>query len=430
MPTTPPPVAVAPERTSLPVRTVITALIGGTLLLKAAGFCWDFLGYYISDGLGHGTTAAGAGLTLFGIGWCAGQAFSGAVTDRLGQRTALIVFMCFSALACFALALTTSLPALMALSLLLGFTMEIHRPAVSAEINDSITGEAARTRAQGWTYWAMNVGIAVCGGLGGYLAHQHGYQLLFVANGIACLVFALIARRVLTPRPRAPRASASLSYRHVLADTSLRWITVAEVGAMICAYGLVSVLPLVMVDDGLPPSAYGAVMIANTAGVLILTPPLMRVLIGRDEEMRFPIAPLLAVGSLILGAGMAFAVLQHTTLGYAIAAVLIVPGEICYSVATGAYISKAAPPGATGRYQAVLSGASATASLPPLGIALALNTGGRPLVAAILAASALTAATACYPLARALRARQAPEPDPRTAGREPVPAAHDPKEPS
>jgi MFS family permease len=398
-----------PARPRPSARTVITALIGGTLLLKAAGFCWDFLGYYISDGAGHGTTAAGAGLTLFGIGWCVGQACSGALTDRLGQRAALTLLMSISALACFALAVTSSLPALLAVSLLLGFTMEIQRPAVSAQINDSITSEAGRTRAQGWVYWSMNVGIAVCGGLGGYLAHHYGYQLLFVANGVACLVFALIARRVLAPRARAATPSASLTYRQVLADPSLRWITLAAVGAMICAYGLVSVLPLVMMDDNLPPTSYGTAMISNTAAVLILSPPLMRHLVGRDEEMRYPLAPILAVGSLILGAAMAFGSLQHTTLGYCLAAVLLVPGEICYSVAIGAYVSKAAPPGATGRYQAVLSAAAAAASLPPLGIALALDFGGRPLVAVLLALSALIAAAACRPLARTLRAPAAAE---------------------
>ncbi|MFE2640129.1 MFS transporter [Streptomyces scopuliridis] len=404
MATTHPPVgSPTSARTSPSTRTVITALIGGTLLLKAGGFCWDFLGYYISDGAGHGTTAAGAGLTLFGIGWCVGQAVSGALTDRLGQRTALTLLMSISALACFALAFTSSLPALLAVSLFLGFTMEIQRPAVSATINDSITSEAGRTRAQGWVYWSMNVGIAVCGGLGGYLAHHHGYRMLFVANGVACIIFALIARRVLAPRPRTVTRPTSLTYRQVLADPSLRWITVAAVGAMICAYGLVSVLPLVMTDDNLPPTSYGIAMISNTVAVLILSPPLMRALVGRNEEMRYPLAPILATGSLILGAGMAFAALQHTTLGYSIAAVLIVPGEICYSVAIGAYVSKAAPPGATGRYQAVLSAAAAAASLPPLGIALALNLGGRPLVAAMLALSALTAAAACRPLARALR---------------------------
>ncbi|MEV4920621.1 MFS transporter [Streptomyces tirandamycinicus] len=412
LPATPVPASTGPS-----TRTVVTALIGGTALLKAGGFAWNFLGYYISDGAGHGTTAAGTGLTLFGIGWCIGQACSGALTDRLGQRTALTILMAVSALACFALALTRSLPALMAVSVLLGFSMEVHRPAVSAQINDTISSEAGRTRAQGWIYWSMNVGIAVCGGLGGFLAHHYGYQALFIANGIVCVAFALIARRVLTPRPHAATVPVMVTYRQVLSDPSLRWISVAAVGTMICAYGLVSVLPLLMASD-LPPTTYGVAMIANAVAVLVLSPPLMRFLVGSNEQMRFPLVSVLAAGSLILGAGMAFAALQHTLPGYATAAVLIVPGEICYSVAVGAYISKAAPAGATGRYQAVLSGASAVASLPPLGIALALELGGRPLVAALLSASGVTAAAACLPLARALRSRgtgrptRAPAPNP------------------
>lgn len=172
---------------------------------------------------------------------------------------------------------------------------------------------------------------------------------------------------------------------------------------MISAYGLVSVLPLVMNADSLPPTAYGTAMICNTVAVLVLSPPLTRLLVGRNDHLRYPLAPILAAGSLILGAAMGLAALQHTTPGYAIAAVLMVPGEILVSVALGSFLATAAPAGAIGRYQAVLSGASALASLTPLAIALALSAGGRLLVAALLMSTAVLAAWACLPLARALK---------------------------
>lgn len=391
-------------------RSVVWILIGSSLVVKAGGFCWDFLGYYVATGVsgsGHGTTAAGAALTVFGVGWCLGQASAGVLTDRLGQRTALTALMIVSALACFALTLATSLPALLAVSLCLGLTMEAHRPAVSAAINDTISSEAGRTRAQAWLYWSANVGIAVCGGVGGYLAHHHGYRSLFVVNGIVCLGFAVVARRTLAPRAEKV-GEQPVSYRQILADPTLRWITVVAVFAMVCAWGLVSVLPLLMTSDRLPTTSYGVAMVANTVAVLVLTPPLMRLLVGRGDTVRFPFVPVLASGSAILGIAMTVAAFQHSVLGYAAAAILLVPGEILYSVALGAYTSSAAPPGATGRYQAILSGATALASLPPLGIALALDAGGRPLVASVLAASAVIAVAACYPLSRTMRPHPAP----------------------
>lgn len=112
---------------------------------------------------------------------------------------------------------------------------------------------------------------------------------------------------------------------------------------MISAYGLVSVLPLVMNADSLPPTAYGTAMICNTVAVLVLSPPLTRLLVGRNDHLRYPLAPILAAGSLILGAAMGLAALQHTTPGYAIAAVLMVPGEILVSVALGSFLATAAP---------------------------------------------------------------------------------------
>lgn len=394
----------APARTA---RSVVWILLASSLAVKAGGFAWDFLSYYVATGTGHGTAAAGGALTVFGVGWCLGQAGSGWLTDRLGQRTALTVLMLLSAAACFALALVRSLPALLTVSLFLGMTMEAHRPAVSSAINDAIDSDAGRTRAQAMLYWSANIGIAVCGGAGGYIAHHHGYRGLFLVNGLVCIGFALVARRTLSARPPAAEQQAH-SYRQVLADPALRWIGLAAVFAMVCAWGLVSVLPLLMTSDGLPPSAYGTAMVANTVSVLVLTPPMMRVLVGRGEQLKYPLAPILAAGSAILGLGITVAAMQHTTIGYSIAAAILVPGEICYSVAIGAFISTAAPAGATGRYQAVLSGAGAIASLPPLGIALALDAGGRVLVAVLLGSCALAAVLACRPLARALRSTTRP----------------------
>ncbi|WP_329453501.1 MFS transporter (plasmid) [Streptomyces sp. NBC_01724] len=385
-------------------RSVIWILIGGALVVKAAGFSWDYLGYYVSDGAGYGTTAAGAALSVFGLGWCIGQIASGAITDRIGQRAALTLLMLVSAVACASLAAARSLPALLAVALFLGLTMDVQRPAISATINDSLTSSAARTRAQGWLYWSSNAGIAMCGAVGGYVAHHYGYRPLFVANGVACLLFALVANRTLPVRGPSARHS-EIRYREVLRDPSLRWITAASLGAMVCAWGLVGVMPLLMTEDGLPPTAFGIAMVANTVAVLTLSPPLVRLLVGKTDTMRYPLVPILCAGCVCLGLAMSFAALQHTVVGYSLAAVCIVPGEILYSVAVGAYISAMAPPAATGRYQAVLSGSAALASLSPLGIALALSSGGRSLVAALLAASALLAVLACHPLMRALRSR-------------------------
>ncbi|MFF3950563.1 MFS transporter [Streptomyces sp. NPDC001902] len=383
-------------------RSVVWALIAASLLVKAGGFAWDFLGYYVS--VTHGTTAAGAAMTLFGVGWCFGQAISGQLTDRAGQRTALVIMMTFAAISCVALTLVASLPALLIVSVCLGLTMETYRPAVSASINEHIASGGARARAQTALYWTINVGIAICGGLGGYLAHHYGYKPLFIANSAVCLAFALLALRLLAARRAAPDdPGTDVTFRQVLADPSLRWIALVSTAAMVCARGMVSVLPLLMTADGLPPTAYGAAMIANTVAVLALTPPMTRLLIGRGDLLRFSPVAVLAAGTAVLGAGIGLAAYQHTTLGYSIACAALVPGEVAYSIAVGAYLSTAAPDGAVGRYQAVISASSAVASLPPLGIAIALNVGGRPLVAALLGGCALLGVAACLPLSRALR---------------------------
>ncbi|MBB5101541.1 MFS transporter [Streptomyces spectabilis] len=398
---------------------VITALLATTFLVKACGFAYDFLGYSISAA--HGTTAAGAALTLFGVGWCVGQLASGAMTDRLGARSACTIGLLLAAAVCAGLTVASGLNTLMLLAFCLGCTMDVHRPAVSAQINERLTNDGARTRAQGWVYWVSNVGISLSGGVGGFVAQAHGYRFLFALNAVASVAAALLVRRTLTGRRAAPRAEqAHVTYAQIISDARLRWMVAAAIAATTCAYGLISVLPLVMSADGLAPSAYGTAMLANSAAVLLLSPPLTRLLVGRDDRVRYPIGPVLAAGSLILGAAMALAALQHTIVGYATAAVLMVPGEICYSVAAGAFVATAAPAGAIGRYQAALSVAGAIASLTPLAVAGALTAGGRPLVAGLLVASAVLGALACVPLSRTLRTADTAD-TAEPAGHRPVP---------
>ncbi|GGO41665.1 MFS transporter [Streptomyces lasiicapitis] len=405
MTVTAPPPAAAQVRPSGPsARVVITTLLATTFLVKACGFAYDFLGYSI--GAAHGTTAAGATLTIFGVGWCVGQLVSGAMTDRIGSRAACTAGLLLAAAVCAGLTVASSLHALMLLAFCLGCTMDVHRPAVSAQINERLANEGARTRAQGWVYWVSNVGLSLSSGVGGFVAHTHGYRFLFALNAVACVAAALLVRAMLTGRPGTPRAERQhehATYAQIVSDARLRWMVAAAIAATTCAYGLISVLPLVMSADHLAPSAYGTAMLANSAAVLLLSPPLTRLLVGPDDRVRYPIGPVFAVGSLILGAAMGLAALQHTTVGYTTAAVIMVPGEICYSVAAGAFVATAAPPGASGRYQAALSVAGAIASLTPLGIAGALNAGGRPLVAGLLVTSAVLGALACVPLSRALR---------------------------
>ncbi|MGQ5655673.1 hypothetical protein ACUJ8H_37590 [Streptomyces sp. EKR5.2] len=121
----------APARRLPSSRTVITTLLGATLVLKALGFGFDYLSYYV--GAQHGTTAAGAALTVFGIGWCIGQALCGAMTDRLGQRTTLTVWLAASAVACVSLAVLTSLPAVIAVALAPACTRgATHQPRCSS----------------------------------------------------------------------------------------------------------------------------------------------------------------------------------------------------------------------------------------------------------------------------------------------------------
>ena len=62
---------------------MIWLLLGGNLVVRAAGFAYPFLAYHVA-GRGHGAGAVGAVLAVFGVGWLAGQLACGWVIDHYG----------------------------------------------------------------------------------------------------------------------------------------------------------------------------------------------------------------------------------------------------------------------------------------------------------------------------------------------------------
>lgn len=62
---------------------VIWLLLGGNLVVRAAGFAYPFLAYHVA-GQGHTAGAVGAALAAFGGGRLIGQPVCGWRIDRIG----------------------------------------------------------------------------------------------------------------------------------------------------------------------------------------------------------------------------------------------------------------------------------------------------------------------------------------------------------
>ncbi|MEU9763501.1 MFS transporter [Streptomyces sp. NPDC047987] len=172
----------------------------------------------------------------------------------------------------------------------------------------------------------------------------------------------------------------------------------ASVCAFIPVTALYAVLPLMMADDGLPPSAYGWSQAAGAVAVLILS-PLMNGWLARRASGPSPMVGLLAAGSVVLGLGMGSAGLASTSTGYAAAVVLAVPGEIITFVAAADVLNRISPAHFRSLYAGIWETTLAAAVLlAPLLAGACLATDGHLLVALALTGCGLAGAAACLPL--------------------------------
>ncbi|MGW0572961.1 MFS transporter [Streptomyces tauricus] len=385
---------------------VVWTLVLGTFLARAAGFAYPFLAIHLAS-RGVEATWISMVLALFGAGWLTGQIVLGALADRIGRRVTLVGAMTAAALVFLILAQVHSLTALAVASFFAGICYDAPRPIVSALIMDSVSDEPTRARIAGWRHFAVNCGAACTGAIGGLLSEQVGTAPLIWANALTCGLFAAAARRFLPARSASSRTTGDGSLRNAFSDMRLMLLWLVSVCALIPVAALYSVLPVMMAQDRLPTSAYGWSQVAGAIAVLVFSPLLNPWLARRADG---PMVGLLALSSVILGAGMGSAGLTSHSVGYAAAVVIAVPGEIIAFIAAGNIVNLIAPKHSRALYAGIWGTTLAVAVIgAPLLANGALHVGGHSTVALALTACGFLGAAICLPLAALLHRPSAAE---------------------
>ncbi|MFF7415408.1 MFS transporter [Streptomyces lydicus] len=319
----------------------IWAALVGTFLIRAAGFAYPFLAYYLG-GLRLSRALVGAILAAFGFGWLAGQILSGWLADRIGRRFTLVATMTTAALTLPLLAQAHTAVSLLAATTLAGATYDAPRPVISALICDVIPDEATRAAVAGWRHFAVNAGAALTGAAGGFLTDLVGVRVLFWVNAVACALFALAAARfVEAGRPAPLPARADVAGGEAWRDARLWLLCLASLAGLTCAVGQFSSLPLLMAVRGLSATAYGWTQAVNAVVVIVLS-PVITPWLSRRATATHPLLGALAAGSLVLGVGMGAAGLATTPVGFAAAVAVAVPGELVIFIAAAEIVNRIA----------------------------------------------------------------------------------------
>jgi MFS family permease len=255
----------------------------------------------------------------------------------------------------------------------LGLVGDLYRPAVSAAVAD-VVPPLERTRAYGYLYWAINLGVAGASMLAGFVADV-SWWLLFACDAGTSLLFGLVVLAGL-PETRPAhleahaRSSWSLPYRDA---RFLSFVGIQFLVAIVFQQFTVA-LALDMQAHGITPRQYGLIVAWNGILIVLFQPTVMRWL------RRLPRPRVLAAGALAVGLGFGINAFAGGAAVYLAGLVVWTLGEMGSLPLAPAVIADFAPTDARGGYQGAyqLAWGVAGFAAPALG-SLTLAHGG-PLV--------------------------------------------------
>lgn len=330
----------------------IWTLFTGVIINRLGYLVTPFLVFYLGS-RGIAADRMPYVLGALGAGNLIGPALGGVLADRVGRRPTIVAALLGTALSQGMLFLAPNIATLAAAAALLSMTGSSAPPAAYAVLADTVPQEQRRSAFSLFS-WAINIGTAVSGAAGGFLA-AHGYWMLFAIDagtslGYAALVFVkLPADRGARPDKgaAAPTASPSGSagYGVVFRDRLLLvLLLISGIGFLIYSLSEVD-LPLAIHGNGLSPTVLGMMAVINAGLVVLLQPTATRVL------RRFSQVPVYTVGSLLIAAGIALTGVAHRPYQVALTVVVWSVGEVSVSGIGGAIVADLAPDEARGRYQ-------------------------------------------------------------------------------
>jgi MFS family permease len=330
-------------------------LMAGTFVNRIGYVVEPFLALYLAGPRRLTPTTVGVVLACFGAGSFVSQILGGYLADRIGRRRTLVIGMAGTAACFMMLASVRQLGLIAVAATLTGLLVDVYRPAVSAAVADLVPAHA-RPRAYALLYWAINLGVAVAGILGGLLADR-SYWLLFVIDGATCLAFALIIARAVPETRPAHGEGEPGSYRQVLRDGLTVGLFLSFLlGTTVYMQQFVT-LPLAVRASGFGAGAYGVIYAVNPAVVILAQPLVLRLI----DRLR--VIPTMAGSALLLGVGFGLTAFAHSIPVFAGTVLVWTIGEIGFNAVGPALIAEIAPAHLRGRYNGLFGTAFGAAGL-------------------------------------------------------------------
>ncbi|MEV0804468.1 MFS transporter [Kribbella sp. NPDC050281] len=332
---------------------------------RIGAFTLPFLGVVLTVELGASLGETGLILAVFGVATIPSRLLGGQLADRLGRRRTIVLGLTGCAVAQLWIAVSSTLWSAVLAAILLGLAFEIYEPPSQATIAD-VTDPSDRPAA----YGLLGAAMAAAGVLAGLLAAGVSHwdlRWLFVADAITCLSCAVLVALALPADVRREHVPATAVA--VWRDRRLVLLLVSGTVFATIYMQLAIGVPLTLLEQGLPESGTGFIL-AVSAVTLIVAQRLLRV--QKLDDFRS-----IAVGYVLLGAGLVVCAFAQTLTVFLLATVLWSVGDLFLLTRYLTQASGLAPDHARGRYLAVfgLSWGIATA-IAPLTVTQLLESAG------------------------------------------------------
>ncbi|MFZ5814381.1 MAG: MFS transporter [Bacillota bacterium] len=319
------------------------ALLGGILLFHVGWYLLlPFFAVLFTTRRGLTPAQAGLLLAVQSFTLLAGSLVGGWLADRLGRRLTMVGGLLARGLGLWGLGFITGLPALLAAVGVAGLGGGLYGPAAKAGIAESAT-EENRPTAFAARGIAANIGVSL-GPLAGGLLLPGGMGLLFGTAALLHLGLALLTWLFYREEPAAaspPRGAL----REVLSDRSYLLFSLVTTLAWALFAQLMISVPLYAREILGLESSIGLLWTATSLTVI-----LFQFLVTRFSTARLQPMTAMAIGTALLGSGLALVSQAGSFAGLLLAVLVFIAGEMLLMPTADSVVSTLAPKEMLGSY--------------------------------------------------------------------------------